>query len=99
MQNIDCQLSSASNLNINQAKWAEGKIFDKINILGKKENLVHIPFALNFLQIGTSLYQEISSGGNLNYKLNGNAKLSSSLDILGEFNLPFNLSGNVNLTK
>jgi LEA14-like dessication related protein len=86
-------------LNINQAKWANGKIFDKVNILGKKDNLLHIPFVLNFLQIGTSLYQEISRGGNLNYQLNGNAKLSSSLEMLGEFNLPIDLTGKINLTK
>jgi len=86
-------------LTINQAKWANGQTSEKIDIRGKNENILHIPFSLNFLQIGASLYQEISSGGNLDYQFNGNAKLSSSLEMLGDFNLPFDLSGKVDLTK
>jgi len=86
-------------LTINKANWADGKVLDKVSILGKKENLLHIPIVLNFLQIGTSLYQEISSGGNLNYQFKGNARLSSSLEMLGDINMPFDLSGNVDLTK
>jgi LEA14-like dessication related protein len=86
-------------LTINQSKWANGYITDNIDIQGKKESLFHIPFTLNFLEIGTSLYQEISNTRRLNYQFDGEVSLASSLEMLGQINLPYNLSGQVDLTK
>ncbi len=86
-------------LTINQAKWIDGHTSEKTNISGKNENTLHIPFTLNFLQIGASIYQEISSGRRLNYQFSGEANLSSSLEMLGQFNLPFDLSGKIDLTQ
>ena len=87
------------NLNINQAKWAKGRSPENTNIRGKSKNTLHIPLTLNFLQIGMSLNREISSGRQLNYQLNGEAKLSSSLEMLGDFDLPFDLTGKIDITK
>jgi LEA14-like dessication related protein len=86
-------------LTINQAKWIDGHTSEKTNISGKNENTLHIPFTLNFLQIGASIYQEISSGRRLNYQFSGEVNLSSSLEMLGQFNLTFDLSGKIDLTQ
>jgi len=86
-------------LTINQANWASGQTTEKNNIPGKNNHTLHIPFTLNFLQIGSSLYQQISRGGSMNYQFSGKTSLSSSLEMLGQFDLPFNLSGRIDLTK
>jgi LEA14-like dessication related protein len=86
-------------LSINQDNWADGQITDRIAIQQKKDNTVIIPFKLNFIQIGSSLYQDISRGKDFDYQLNGKANLSSSLEILGDVDLPFELSGKIDLTN
>jgi LEA14-like dessication related protein len=86
-------------LTINQSKWAIGNLSKEMDIHGNKESELHIPFSLNFLQIGSSLYQELSSAKSLNYQFDGEANLSSSLEMLGQFKLPFDLTGKINLTK
>jgi LEA14-like dessication related protein len=86
-------------LTINKTSWAKGRSPENTNINGKNQATLHIPFTLKFLQIGMSLYQEISNSQQLNYQLNGEAKLSSSLEMLGQFDLPFDLAGKINLSK
>jgi LEA14-like dessication related protein len=86
-------------LTINQAKWVDGQTSENTNIRGKNNNILQIPFSLNFIQISSSLYQEISSGRSLNYQFNGEASLSSSLDMLGDVKLPFDIAGKIDLTK
>jgi LEA14-like dessication related protein len=87
------------NLLINQGRWAEGQMNKPLHITEKKDNTVLIPFNINFLQIGSSLYQEIISGMRFDYQLNGKLNLSSSLDLLGKVDLPFDLTGKIDLTK
>jgi LEA14-like dessication related protein len=86
-------------LDINQSRWVDGQTSKETIVQGKKNNTIHIPFSLNFLQVGNSLYQQLNRGGNFNYQLRGKANLSSSLEILGQVNLPFDLSGQINLAK
>jgi LEA14-like dessication related protein len=86
-------------LDINQARWVDGQTSQKATIQEKNSNTLHIPFSLNFLQVGSSLYQEISHGGSLNYQFSGKANLSSTLEILGKVDLPFDISGQIDLTK
>jgi LEA14-like dessication related protein len=86
-------------LDINRARWIDGQTSQKATIQEKNNNTLHIPFSLNFLQVGSSLYQEISRGGSLNYQFSGKANLSSTLEILGKVDLPFDISGQIDLTK
>ena len=84
---------------INQSNWANGQTSQKTNLAGKDDNILLIPFTLNFLQIGSSLYQDISRGTKLNYQFSGSTNLSSSLDVLGQIDLPFNVSGQIDVLK
>jgi LEA14-like dessication related protein len=84
---------------INQGRWIDGETSKLSSIESKKRNIIRIPFSLNFLQIGSSIYQEINSGKSLTYQFTGEANLSSSLEMLGKINLPFNISGQIDLTK
>jgi LEA14-like dessication related protein len=87
------------NLFVNQSHWVEGHNSNRIRIAEKKDNTVIIPFKINFLQISSSLYQKISSGMELDYQLKGKLNLSSSLETLSKVDLPFDLSGNIDLTE
>jgi LEA14-like dessication related protein len=86
-------------LMINQTRWAEGQKRGKMSIQSKKESILLIPFKLNFMQIGASLYQEINSGNKFNYQLTGKTNLSSSIEALGNVNFPFDVSGTIDLSR
>jgi len=86
-------------LNVSGAQWVQGKTNKAMNISAKDENIIKVPISLNFLGMGTSVYNMLTGNQKLNYDLKGNASLSSSLDLLGDFNLPFNQTGDVKIFK
>lgn len=86
-------------LNINGSQWIKGKTTNQVNIPSKQNNIINIPLSLSFLEIGSSVYSLISNGKGLNYSLTGSAKLGSSLEMLGQFDLPFNKSGYIDILK
>lgn len=84
---------------INGKQWIDGQTTSKINVNGKQDNILHIPFSLNFLEIGSGVYNIITNGKGLNYSLTGQADLSSSLEILGNFKSPLDLAGKIDISK
>jgi LEA14-like dessication related protein len=86
-------------LKINGSDWLSGQTKDKINLTSKGNETLHLPFSISFLKLGTSVYNVVANGQGLNYRLTGQGDLSSSLEMLGDFKLPFDLSGQVDLSK
>jgi LEA14-like dessication related protein len=86
-------------LNINGSDWLSGQTQKKINLTGNENTVINLPFSISFLKIGTSFYNVVASGKGLNYRFTGTSELSSSLEILGNMTLPFDLSGKVDLLK
>ena len=86
-------------LNVAGAQWIDGKMNQSTNISAKQENIIDIPISLNFMNMGTSMYNIIKGDQNLNYSLNGSANMGSSLSLLGDFTIPFNQTGNMNIEK
>ena len=86
-------------LTINGKQWMDGTTTKGISLDPKRETSLHIPFSLNFMEIGSSVYRVITNGKGLDYKFTGKADLSSSLEMLGEFQLPFNMSGKIDVLK
>lgn len=84
---------------INGKQWIDGQTTRKINVDGKHDNVIQIPFSLNFLEIGSGVYNIITNGKGLNYSLTGQADLSSSMEMLGNFQLPLDLSGKIDISK
>lgn len=87
------------NLNVNGKSWISGEAHDKIDIKGKEESTLTVPFKLNFLQMGQSVYQLITGNSDLNVEFKGNADLNSSLELLKQFNISVNENKSVKLTK
>lgn len=65
----------------------------------KGESTIAIPISLNFLQMGTAIYQMISGNQELNYQLKGNTDLKSSLPVLGQVSLPLDRVGKINISR
>ena len=86
-------------LNVSGTNWIQGKTSKEMSISDKGESLISIPFSLNFLSMGQSVYNLLSGNQELNYNLKGNASLGSSLKLLGDFELPFDQSGEVKIFK
>jgi hypothetical protein len=70
-----------------------------MDVNAKSDNIVTIPLSLNFLNMGRSAYNLLSGNEELNYQLQGNADLGTSIKLLGDFKLPFDQSGKVKLFK
>ncbi len=86
-------------LEINNRSWIDGRIPEKINLAGKETSLLKIPFTLNYFDVGKSVYSLIKSERNINYQINGNADIGSSISFLENFDFPYQRSGVIKLTK
>jgi LEA14-like dessication related protein len=87
------------NLNINGQDWLNGISNRSFNINKKNDSQIEIPISLNFIQMGQSVYQLLSGGGNLNYNFKGDFDISSSLNLLKNMKLPYDQSGSLKLNK
>lgn len=84
---------------VNGKTWVKGLTQNATPIKEKGESTIAIPISLNFLEMGSAIYQMISGNQKLNYKLLGNLDLNSSLPLLGAVSLPIDRSGELNILK
>lgn len=87
------------NFNVNGLKWIEGISQKEISINENGDFSFKIPVSLNFLEMGRTIYNLISSDKSLNYNFNSDLNLKTSLPMIKEIKLPVNKSGNLKLTK
>ena len=87
------------NFQVNGNNWLTGKANQKTSTNQNGESTIQIPVSLNFLQMGSSLFQIISGGKNLNYNFTGNLDIKSSHPLLEKLSLPFNQSGKFDILK
>jgi LEA14-like dessication related protein len=86
-------------LNINGTKWLSGTSTQNMSLAEHQESTIDIPFSLNFMEMGRSIYNLLTGEKTLSYTLTGAADLKSSLPLVGSFNLPFDKSGQIDLLK
>lgn len=86
-------------LNVAGTQWVDGKLNQLMNISANQESIIDIPISLNFLSMGQSVYNIVKGDQSLNYTLTGQAGLGSTLPLLGDFNIPFNQTGNTSMEK
>lgn len=87
------------NFQVNGKNWLSGKANQKTSTNQNGESIIQIPVSLDFLQMGSSLFQLISGGKNLNYNLSGNLDIKNSHPLLNHLSLPFNQKGNFDILK
>ncbi|MDZ7317547.1 MAG: LEA type 2 family protein [candidate division KSB1 bacterium] len=84
---------------VNGKTWVKGLTQNAMQVKEKGESTIAIPISLNFLEMGSAIYQMISGNQKLNYKLQGNLDLNSSLPLLGTVSLPLDRTGELNISK
>lgn len=84
---------------VNGKTWVKGLSQNQMQVKEKGESTVSIPISLNFLEMGTTIYQMINGNQKLNYQLKGNVDLNSSLPLLGQVSLPLDRVGEINISR
>lgn len=87
------------NLDVNGKHWISGLLDQPVQIKEKSAQTVRIPVSLNFLEMGSAVYQLLSGDNKLDYHLSGKADFKSDFKLLDTFSLPFDKSGKIDLTK
>jgi LEA14-like dessication related protein len=87
------------NFQVNGKNWLTGNANQKTSTANNNESIIQIPVSLDFLQMGSSLFQVISRGKNLDYNFSGNLDINSSHPLLEKLSLPFNQTGQFNILK
>jgi len=84
---------------VNGKNWLSGNANQKVSAGQNGENIIQIPVSLDFLQMGSSLFQLISEGKNLNYNFSGNLDIKNSHPLLNNLSLPFDENGKFDILK
>ena len=87
------------NFQVNGKNWLAGKANQQTSTNQNGESIIQIPVSLDFLQMGTSLFQLISGGKNLNYNFTGNLDIKNSHPLLQQLSLPFSQAGKFDILK
>ncbi|MEK7396052.1 MAG: LEA type 2 family protein [Candidatus Poribacteria bacterium] len=87
-------------LKLNEQNIFSGMMADKdIQIKENGDGIIEMPFSIDFLNVGKSAYQMLSGNKSLNYGLNGNFNLGTSLPLMEKTDFPFELSGKTDLMR
>ena len=84
---------------VNQKSWINGVKDQALTISQKKSSVITIPMSLNFLQMGTTVYNIIAGNESIDYSLNGKLDLNTSLPLLKQASIPIDLVGKLNIRK
>lgn len=86
-------------LNIGGQKWLDGNTNDKIVIGADGERTISVPFKLNFIDMGRSLYDMVTGDSELDYKLFGDMQLSSDNPLLKVSTISFDDLSKIKIDK
>ena len=84
---------------VNGKTWVKGLTQNQMQVTQKGESTIAIPISLNFMDMGTALYQMITGNQQLNYQLKGALDLNTSLPLLQQVSLPLDRVGTINIMK
>ncbi|MGH1365688.1 MAG: LEA type 2 family protein [Calditrichia bacterium] len=84
---------------VNGKKWGAGETLKNVVVGKNGSGSMTIPLKLNFLEMGTTVYQLLRSNGAVNYQLSGNMDLGSTLKLLPKKSINFDKSGDVNIQR
>jgi len=86
-------------LEINGSNWAEVLLKQPLRIKEKKRQIINLPITLNFLEMGSAIYQRLTGNRQLDYHFFGKADFRSNVSFLKSFSVPFDQSGKIKLMK
>lgn len=86
-------------LAINGASWAMGQSHRSDVIPRKGRSELRIPVALDFLAIGSGVYDLLRGSSQVSYALSGALDVGTSLPLLNAATLPLNESGTIRISR
>lgn len=87
------------NLKINERNWLSGVKNQAQTINSKSTQRLLIPFSINFLEIGQSVYQALVNNETLNYNFSGKINVGSPDLLLTKIDIPFFTNGSIALKR
>jgi LEA14-like dessication related protein len=79
--------------------WASGAAQQKTELTEKGDSRLSFPISLNFLEVGSSVYQMLKGEQRLEYELHGDVDVSSTLPLFEKSRFDFKASGLTNLVR
>jgi LEA14-like dessication related protein len=86
-------------LNIGGREWVSGQSTKKVAINPSGEQVVSVPFKLDFLSMGRAVYDIVTGDAALDYKLTGDMKLSADNPLLKAANISFDDLSKIKISK
>ncbi|MCB0264581.1 MAG: LEA type 2 family protein [Calditrichaeota bacterium] len=87
------------NFNVNDKNWGSGVADQMMSVNEKGTGELKIPFKLNFMEMGMTLYNMLKGDDQLNYNLKGNLDFGTSLPLLKGTTLNFDKDGNIQVQR
>ncbi len=84
---------------VNGKRWASGNTQALGNLAQQQKSTISLPITLNFMELGSGLYSLLQGGQPLNYSLSGKLDARSGHKLIGSFDMPFDTSGRVALSR
>ncbi len=78
---------------------ASGALQSPSRLVNHQSGTIEIPIELNFLQLGKSIYQMLTQNNRIPVHFSGKAIISTSLPLLQDQTIPFDLQSSVTLQK
>jgi LEA14-like dessication related protein len=86
-------------LRINEKKWISGDQTQPQKISAHASQMLKIPFSLNFLEIGQTVFLTMKETKNLNYNFSGKILVEGSDLSISSTYIPFVTTGNLPLKR
>jgi LEA14-like dessication related protein len=82
-------------LAVNGQQWAKSSASNVARINKNGKSTVSIPIRLEFATVGMTLYKTLTSSAPMDYRLQGDMNLDTTLPLLKNVNMPINKAGSV----
>ncbi len=85
------------NFTVNGNSWLNGNLSSMTKVEANNDVFLDVPFRMDFLKMGQTVYQVISGGQEIRYNFSGDLDIGSSNDLLKEVSMPFNKDGSLKI--
>jgi len=86
-------------LEVAGSPWASGLRTERVAVAPKGTSSFSLPISVNYAEIGMGVYNMLTSGRSLEYKLNGDVDLTTTLEMFPKAKIPLDLIGKTIIQK
>lgn len=84
---------------VNGAQWLQSELEGPVQLDSKQSKEIVVPVKIETAKMGAALLEMLNSNQSLKYQLSGDMTLDSSIPLLKDINLPFDVAGSVPKAK